>query len=581
MNRRALWIVLSTLLGLALLFAAWAGWAAYRVNDQLNAAVNDAAALRTATQDGDTETADRALGQLQKHSRAAAERTNGPTWWVLERLPGVGDDAQGIAVVSSTVAELSENGIEPLVAASADLDSLAPRGGRVDPRVVADLQAPVSLAHAAFAKADKQLEAEDPSGYVERLKSKYRELAGQVSDATSALATADTAVQVLPTMLGVDGARDYLLVFQNNAEARATGGLPGAVSVLQADDGAVEMTRQVAGSSFPRTEVPVLPLTPGEDAIYSDVLGTFFLNANLQPDFPRAADLWKARWEQVHPERLDGVLSVDAVAMSYLLGATGPVEVDGVTLTEDNAIDVLLNEAYARFPDPLEQDRFFRAVASTVFERVTQGSDSPRDLIAALARAAGEHRIYIHDFDPAVQEQLAGTGVAGELATGADSTPQVGVYLADGTGSKMSYYLRYDVSVDATYCNGGRQGLSGHAVLASAAPVDSSTLPDYITGDFRAYGGKAGSQLVNVYVYGPAGGEIEAFALNGRKFRGPGPVYDRGRPVVVASVVLNPQRHVDVTWRMKTGPRQTGQTHLSVTPGSEAGDTSSLVRSAC
>ena len=327
-NRRALWTGLAVVLGLLALFGVLAGWKAYRVNDALTAAVDDAAELRVAIEGGDAAAADRTLAALKDHSRAAADSTDGLTWSVLERLPAFGDDARGVAVVSHAVADLSEEGIGPLVEASAGLDSLAPQGGRLDPQVVADLQGPVAQARAAFLAADERLADEDPSGYVDRLRLKYRELAAQVRDASAALTTADTAVQVLPAMLGVDGARNYLLVFQNNAELRATGGLPGAVSVLRAEDGAVRMTRQVAGNSFPRTRKSVLPLSPGEEAVHGDVLGTYFLNANLQPDFPRAADLWRARWEQLHPERLDGVLSVDAVAMSYLLGATGPVEVN-------------------------------------------------------------------------------------------------------------------------------------------------------------------------------------------------------------------------------------------------------------
>lgn len=576
-----MWIGIAVLAGLILVYGLWAGWTAYRVNEDLSAAVDDAAELRVAIEDGDTEEADRSLAALQEHSRAAADSTDGPTWWVLERLPSLGDDAEGVAVVSRTVADLSEDGIEPLVEASADLESLAPSGGRIDPQVVVDLQVPVAQAHESFAAAEEQLAGEDPSGYVERLKSKYRDLAGQVSDAASALAAADTAVQVLPDMLGVDGARDYLMVFQNNAEARATGGLPGAVSIIRADDGAVRMTRQVAGNSFARIDEPVLPLTAGEEAVYSEVLGTFFLNANLQPDFPRAADLWKARWEQEHPERLDGVLSVDAVAMSYLLGATGPVEVDGVTLTEKNAVDVLLHEAYLQFPDPADQDRFFRAVASTVFDRVAQGADSPRDLLAALGRGVEEHRIYVRDFDPAVQEHLAGTGIAGELATAAASMPQVGVYLADATGSKMSYYLRYDVDVSSTYCNADAQGLTGHIRLGSEAPIDGGqTLPAYVTGGGAA-GTKPGDQSVLIYIFGPVDGSVSAVAFNGKPIRGFPAVDFDGRSVVATVVNLTPGQEADLTWRMKSGPGQDGDTRVSVTPSSLPGDAWSSARSSC
>ncbi|TFB67457.1 DUF4012 domain-containing protein [Cryobacterium sp. Hz9] len=44
------------------------------------------------------------------------------------------------------------------------------------------------------------------------------------------------AVQLLPAMLGADGQRSYLLLFQNNPEVRATGGLPGAFAEISTEN---------------------------------------------------------------------------------------------------------------------------------------------------------------------------------------------------------------------------------------------------------------------------------------------------------------------------------------------------------
>lgn len=41
----------------------------------------------------------------------------------------------------------------------------------------------------------------------------------------------------MPSMLGADGPRRYVAVFENTAEARGTGGLPGAFAVLRAERG--------------------------------------------------------------------------------------------------------------------------------------------------------------------------------------------------------------------------------------------------------------------------------------------------------------------------------------------------------
>src|SRR5688500_15941955 len=112
MRRGKVWIVVAVLLGVVLLAAAWAGWTAYRVNQDLSAAVDDVTVLRQAVEDGNDDDADVALAGLKDHSGAAAQRTGGALWSALERLPFYGDDARGVAVVSEVIDDLSESGIE-------------------------------------------------------------------------------------------------------------------------------------------------------------------------------------------------------------------------------------------------------------------------------------------------------------------------------------------------------------------------------------------------------------------------------------------------------------------------------------
>lgn len=571
--------VLLVLTGIVVLVGAWLGWQAWQVNKDLSAAVDDAHRLESALEDGNSAEIDASLAALRDHSGSAASRTDGVGWSVLTHLPSVGDDARGVRLVSDVVSDLSEDGLQPLADTATNLDSILPKNGRIPVDAVRSLQDPVARASRALELADRRLAAEDASGFVGRFREKYRELAGDVSDAARSLRAADTALTVMPAMLGADGPRKYLMVFQNNAEIRATGGLPGAVSLVSADDGRIRMTRQVAGNSFGRRATPVLPLTEAEEKLYGHQLGTYFLDANFTPDFPRTADLMRARWEEVYGDRLSGVLSLDPVALSYLLEATGPIDVGEVTLTTDNAADELLHEVYLRYPSPTDQDAFFRDVARSLFDRVSSGSGAaPRQLISALSRGAEEGRIYVHSFDRDEQEVLDGTRVAGTFVTEASEHPQVNVTLNDTTGAKMSYYLRFAVGATATSCLGDSQTLAVHARLTSTAPADAANLPGYITGA-GTYGVKPGSQIVSVRLFAPVGGKIKQFMINSQSFPADR-VAVEGRAVATAYVTLSPGETVDVEWSLQSGSAQTGRTDLIVTPGLKGAE-SADVRSAC
>lgn len=558
----------------------WVGYQMWRVNALLDEGLEEATALRAAVSTEDGRDTQASLDHLRDVTREADDRTHGLTWAFLTALPFVGDDAQAVQLVADVSSEVSVDALPGLLKAADQRSALAPRNGRVDVRAIEKLQRPLAKAERVLRSADERLRAQDADALLDRLEEPYRRLVGTVGDASGAVESASTAVQVLPAMLGADGPRNHLLVFQNNAEIRATGGLPGALSLLRANDGRLQMARQLTAGAFPELAQPVIPLTPAERAIYDLQLGTFFQDANFTPDFPRTAELMRARWTQTFPEELDGVLSFDPVGLSYILEATGPITVAGTELTAANVVDELLHGVYRRYEDPVEQDLFFGRAARAVFRAVSSDVSDPQALVNGLARAAAEGRLYAHLFDEEQQEELAGSAVAGELVTDPDAAPQVGVYLNDGTGSKMSYFLRYDVDVTPTYCTAGVQGLAGGMEMRSVAPPDASLLPPSITGDGK-YGTPPGSMTVFVRLYGPVSGRIGEISADGRVFEEPEIIDQAGRPVATLAIQLDPGQVVDLRWRMVTGRGQTEDVDVSVSPGIEPEAESSVAASAC
>jgi hypothetical protein len=575
------WRVTSGIVVAALVaLAAYAGWLLWSAGHQLAAAAEDASAVKAAALGDDPGRVKDAIADFADHASSAAGATDSPVWSLMTHLPAIGDDARGVRTVSRVADDLAGNGLDELADAAGDIDALLPQDGGIDVSKVQSLVEPVADGHAALDEARDALAQEDPSGFTESLKLRYRDLQGQIADAADAMGVADRALRVMPQMLGADGKRNYLLIMQNNAEIRATGGLPGAVSLVTADHGRIQMVREVSAVVFGHAPAPVLPLAAGEREVFGDNLGRYFQDANLTPDFPRSADLWKARWEQTQPERVDGVISLDTVTLSYLLTALGPVDVDGVHLTSDNVVDELLSKVYARLPDPAAQDAFFAKVASTVFASTMSFDGDRKALLTALGRAADERRMLIHDFDDAVQQQFDGSAVSGDLSSPAETMPQVGVYFGDGTLSKMSYYLRYDAQVRATSCVGGVQRYTARVTLRSTAPKDArTTLPVDVTGSTLPANTR-GEQLVVVYAFAPEGGTSSRFDDNDIDLA----QFDAeigGRKVIVTWVPLKPGDVKDLNWTMSSKAGQTGATHISVTPSVERGTKSTTVGSAC
>ncbi len=276
-------------------------------------------------------------------------------------------------------------------------------------------------------------------------------------------------------------------------------------------------------------------------------------------------------WLRSQEQRLDGVLSLDTVTMSYLLRATGPIEAPGgVRLTSKNATSQLLNEVYFRLPEDEQQNEFFRQVAQRLFDEVIRGVQSTTELVSAVGQGVREGRVFVHDFDPAVQRTLSGSNVAGEISGGDPRVPQVGVYLNDATGSKMSYYLRSKTRLRSESCSAGTQQLEATADLTyteDSPPV--AKLNNFITGP-GTFGTPKGEQLVLVRIYGPEGGELSNFRVAGIPTEVES-IDDRGRPVATTVVQLRRGETIRVSWRVRSGENQDRSARLAVTPGLTAG----------
>ncbi|QZY28776.1 DUF4012 domain-containing protein [Nocardioides coralli] len=540
------------------------GWLVLQVRSDLLDARSAAERLRQTADEGQQAQRD-AADDLRAAAADAAEHTDGLWWSVMTRVPVVGDDAAAVRALSGSLDTLTGRGLDPL-ATVLDLLPRLSHDGRVAIGVARQLQAPVAQAHGAVALARDEvagIEASDLSGAV---REQFEEYVEMVTDADAALASGLTATRALPTMLGGDEPRRYLLIFQNNAEIRATGGLPGSWATVEADRGRLRMARQGAGGGFAVLPEPV-GLSKAERGIYGDVHGTYFVNANFTPDFPRAAELWRERFALDYPEEpLDGVVALDPVALSYLLGGAGPVETRGTTLTPDNIVDELLHRPYLELT-PGEQDRLFADTARAVFDAVTGDPESPVDLVQGLSRASAEGRLLVAPFENAEAELLAGSDVLGALPGDDGETPHVHVALNDATGSKMSYFLRYYGDVSAGGCQDGRQSLQGSVTLRqSISPRDARVLPDYVTGGGR-YGTTPGSQLVLMRIYAPHGGSIGEIRLNGERVDKFTKIVELdGRPVATVVAALSSTDDVVVRWDMETGPGQTADGVLEMTP---------------
>ncbi|MEH1124630.1 DUF4012 domain-containing protein [Micromonospora sp. CPCC 206061] len=554
---------------LLVLGAGWVGVRGVQARTHLAAAATLLRDLETQLERRDIAAARATLAVLQEEARAARAATRDPGWLLGARAPLAGGNLAAVGAVAAIVADLVDQVLQPLVDAAGivDLKALAPKDGALDVAQLGKAAPNLTEAHAAAMRAKERASAIPVDGLLPQLRSALGDLDRGLRRIVALTGTAARAAELLPPMLGATGPRTYLVLFQNPAELRATGGIPGAFAVVRAEGGRLRLVDEgTAAADLGIFARPVLPLSPAMLGLYTERPGIFPANVNLTPHFPTAAGLAREMYRRRTGVTVDGVVATDPVALSYLLAATGPLRMpSGPPLSAANAVRLLLVDAYAATHS---EDEYHAAAARAAFAALTNGVPDPAAALAALARAAGERRLLVWSAHPAEQRAVAGTVLEGAMPVQDGARPTVGVFLNDGTGAKLGYYLSGEAQLDVTGClPDGRRELRLRVTLRSAAPTTG--LPKDVLGLKLA--GEPYAARTNVMIFSPAGGAVLGAWLDGT----PAPLgtgTERRRAVGVLTVDLKPGASHTVEANLLTEPLTAGAAapvapQLWVTPG--------------
>ena len=162
---------------------------------------------------------------------------------------------------------------------------------------------------------------------------KFLLLKQQLPDIRSALDLFLNNSHILVELLGGNGPRKYLFLFQNNSEMRATGGFIGSYGLLDIANGRIKKFF-IDGIFNPDGQlkdkiVPPLPI--------QKISANWSMHdSNWFPDFPVSARKAISFYEKTGGPTADGVITLTPVVMQRLLEITGPIEMPEYEITLDS-----------------------------------------------------------------------------------------------------------------------------------------------------------------------------------------------------------------------------------------------------
>jgi len=546
------WVLLTAVFLLALVGSV--AWLAVRGREARSTVAQlqlDGARLQSQLSQDDFAAAGPTLTRVRMDADHAHRLTGDPIWGVAGSIPVLGRDLHAARAVSSVMAAIAD-AARPLETALPELDPrlTTSSSGRIDTAAlsrVADALPTISMKVSAGAVTIGEL---DPKRLRPQIASGVVTLNGALAAARGPLADAVPVLRDVPPMLGANGKRSWVILLQQDAEARGTGGLVGAYAVVSTDQGRISLVSARARGALDRgPAIPDRRLPAGLRSLYGKDL-TEWAGFNASPHFPYTGQLVEAGWRaRPGSPPLNYVAGVDQYVVAALLAATGPVRVRGLSLNSKNAVSFLSRDVYRRWRDPHQVDEVTTELVQAVFAKFAVGQFDLRTLITAMRGPLHERRLLLWANDAQEQQQLQRLDVAGALPDSAG--PFAMAVINNAGGNKLDAYLNVHTDYRPGICANNTRVSQITVTLTNTAPpglpayvnVRTDLLQDGITGA-RTHDG---SNRIMLDVYGPVGSSAALTTLDGQPLA-PGVGMDNNHTVwrVTVPIEAGQRRTVNV-----------------------------------
>lgn len=258
----------------------------------------------------------------------------------------------------------------------------------------------------------------------------------------------------MPTIFGIDGERNYLVLFQNQNELRPTGGFIGSYATIKLKDGKV-LKIEIDDIYNPDGQ---LSMQPDESALLSPITTylkenrNYIRNANWHPEFLQSSAEIKRLFSEANNTTYDGVLALDLDVVKSLLDILGPIyipayneQISSVNLYERTQFhsEFDYNEGES------SKKAFLTVLGGKILERLfTLEENKLPEVFSAFSQSLSEKHLLLDFSGTYLSKYFQEKNWDGGLV----STVGDYLYIVDANigGTKANYFVDQEVSYGVT-----------------------------------------------------------------------------------------------------------------------------------
>ncbi len=285
----------------------------------------------------------------------------------------------------------------------------------------------------------------------------------------SAIKEFSDILNIFYTIFGMEEDQRYLVVFQNNAEVRASGGFIGSFALVDFRNGKIKKMEVPKGGSYD-IDGGLYDFIKSPEALRIVNPRWYFRDANWWPDWSKSAEKLMSFYEKSGGSTVDGVISITPTVIESILEIIGPIDLQneyGVVITAENFFEITqtLSEQkpknhpeYIKNLDALkkitknndlildnlkndgkESKKIINDTIEIILDKISKITDKDifLKLIIAIENSLQEKHILMYFADQNLQENVKKIGWAGAIIdTAGDYLMVINTNIAGGKSDK-------------------------------------------------------------------------------------------------------------------------------------------------
>lgn len=525
--------------------------------------------------DDDFEGTEMAMDRVDSYRFVMHEKIEDPFWSLVSILPFMKEDIQAVNELLGILDDTCDRVIRPFIsqAKAHPLSNLKVDGGFN----VNLINSYLDFAEIILPTVDDIAVRIDEIHFGPISKEAVGDYTEKISSLVETYEHFKEYIPLVRAFCGDGKDRFYLMLAQNSAEIRASGGFPGSMGTVRIEDGVLEIGDFMSVYDLlPMGQAFDSGITDQEIQLFGYMYAGEAHDACFNPHFARVGEITKASFDEYNEEFVDGIISLTPAVIQDILkflDATITLD-DGSVLDGDNATKIIQRDLYIIYQgtEGYAQvnnnyiDSLFAETAKKAMEILVGNFKLEKlpDYVKLFEAGFANRTIMLWLADPREERFVEKVGASGNLNFDRNE-PKAGIYFSVCDPSKLGMFveIRPELSEPTRMPDGSNE----YTMTVTLNNYLNDYWEEYFINSRFILGGYGGAIQSYVYFFAPRGGTVSDFEID--PWTWDEVILDEYEDLELGymlNLFLYPDEPITVTYKITTAPGVDTPLTIDMTP---------------